>query len=774
MTVTDRESRRPTDRGAAELFQLVVASVKDYAIFMLDRSGRVVTWNEGAALIKGYSADEVLGREISIFYTPEDAAQGRPQALLAAAISEGRVEDEGWRVRKDGSRFWADVVITPIFDGNGQPQGFVKVTRDLTARQQAAEKLRQSEENLQATLYSIGDGVLAVDANARVTRINPVAEQLTGWTEKDAIGRALDEVFNIINEDTGAKAQNPIGRVLAGGVVVGLANHTALIARDGTVRPIADSGAPIRDAQGVTRGAVLVFRDVTKERHAEQQLIAAREETLRSEASLRATLYSIGDGVLAADENARVTRVNPVAERLTGWREAEAAGHPITEVFNIVNEETRATAVNPVARVLAEGVVVGLANHTALISRDGTERPIADSGAPILSGDGRPAGAVLVFRDITEDRRAEEALRHSEEKLRLMIASVRDYALYMLDPTGHVVSWNPGAEQIKGYRAEEILGEHFSRFFTADDVQQGKPARELEIAVTQGRFEDEAWRVRKDGSPFWANVVVTPVRDTSNALVGFVKITRDLTEQRKLAEERLRLVQAREAIRLRDEFMSIASHELKTPLTALQLQLSNVRGQASEAGGDLARKVDRAMRVGDRLVQLVEALLDVSRIASGKLKLNVESFDLVEAVREIVERLRDSAANAGCNLSLQTDGAIEGRWDRLRVEQVVTNLISNATKYDAGQPVDVSVTRKGDAAVLEVRDRGAGIQEAELSRIFERFERATSTRNYGGLGLGLYVARQIAEAHGGTIAARNIPDGGAAFTVNLPIQSRPS
>ena len=492
MTATDRESRRPADRGAAELFQLVVASVKDYAIFMLDRSGRVVTWNEGAALIKGYSADEVLGREISIFYTPEDVAQGRPQALLAAAISEGRVEDEGWRVRKDGSRFWADVVITPILDGNGQPQGFVKVTRDLTARQQAAEKLRQSEENLQATLYSIGDGVLAVDANARVTRINPVAEQLTGWTEKDAIGRALDEVFNIINEDTGAKAQNPIGRVLAGGVVVGLANHTALIARDGTVRPIADSGAPIRDAQGVTRGAVLVFRDVTKERHAEQQLIAAREETLRSEASLRATLYSIGDGVLAADENARVTRVNPVAERLTGWREAEAAGHPITEVFNIVNEETRATAVNPVARVLAEGVVVGLANHTALISRDGTERPIADSGAPILSGDGRPAGAVLVFRDITEDRRAEEALRHSEEKLRLMIASVRDYALYMLDPTGHVVSWNPGAEQIKGYRAEEILGEHFSRFFTADDVQQGKPARELEIAVTQGRFEDEA------------------------------------------------------------------------------------------------------------------------------------------------------------------------------------------------------------------------------------------------------------------------------------------
>ena len=241
-----------------------------------------------------------------------------------------------------------------------------------------------------------------------------------------------------------------------------------------------------------------------------------------------------------------------------------------------------------------------------------------------------------------------------------------------------------------------------------------------------------------------------------------------------MVEERLRLVQAREAIRLRDEFLSIASHELKTPLTALQLQLGNIRGRASEAGGDLAGKVDRAMRVGDRLVQLVETLLDVSRIASGRLKLNLESFDLVEAVRDVVERLRDSAADAGCDLSLDADGPIEGRWDRLRVEQVLTNLISNATKYAAGQPVDVSITRKDEVAVLEVRDRGAGIAEAELPRIFERFERAASTRNYGGLGLGLYVARQIADAHGGAIVARNLPRGGACFTVSLPIEPRPS
>ena len=266
------------------------------------------------------------------------------------------------------------------------------------------------------------------------------------------------------------------------------------------------------------------------------------------------------------------------------------------EIFRIINEETRAAAANPVVRVLAEGIVVGLANHTALIARDGSERPIADSGAPIFDAQGKPVGAVLVFRNISAERQIEEARRESEEKLRLMIASVHDYALYMLDPAGQVASWNPGAEKITGYRADEIVGQHFSRFFTAEDRENGKPARELEIA-TNGRFEEESWRVRKDGARYWANVVITPVRDASSHLVGFVKVTRDLTENRKMEEERLRLAQAREAIRLRDEFLSIASHELKTPLTALQLQLGNIRADAARTGRpgaeDRARETNR-------------------------------------------------------------------------------------------------------------------------------------------------------------------------------------
>jgi PAS domain S-box-containing protein len=485
----------------------VVASVKDYAIFMLDASGHVATWNAGAEVMKGYRAEEVVGKPISIFYTPEDLALGKPQALLAAAVADGRVEDEGWRVRKDGSRFWADVVVTPVSDSGGQLQGFVKVTRDLTARKHAEDRLRQSEE------------------------------------------------------------------------------------------------------------------------------------------SMRATLYSIGDGVLAADERGRVTRINPVAERLTGWLEGEALARPIEEIFHIVNEETRAAAINPVARVLAEGVVVGLANHTALISRDGSERPIADSGAPIFDSQGKAIGAVLVFRDITE--------------------------------------------------------------------------------------------------------------------------------QRKVEEKQLRLAQAQEAIRLRDEFLSIASHELKTPLTALQVQLGTIRTQI-ERGNVLEAKVERALRITSRLAQLIETLLDVSRFVTGKLKLNLEAFDMVEAIGDVVERFRESAAGAGCALAVQARGPVEGRWDRLRVEQVFTNLIANAIKYASGKPIAISAERRGDEAILEVRDHGPGIADVDLPRIFERFERAAPMRHYSGLGLGLYVARQIAEAHAGSIAARNPPDGGASFTVRLPVEPPPA
>jgi len=245
---------------------------------------------------------------------------------------------------------------------------------------------------------------------------------------------------------------------------------------------------------------------------------------------LRVTLSSIGDAVITTDTKGSITYLNPVAVSLTGWTQEEAAGIPLELVFKIINEETRQTVENPATRALREGLVMGLANHTLLIAKDGTERAIDDSAAPIRNANGEVAGVVLVFRDVTDRREAERALRESEERFRLLVEGAEDYAIFMLDPKGNITSWNPGAERIKGYSAEEIIGQHFSCFYPPEKVEAGHPDQELEVAAAKGRFEDEGWRLRKDGSRFWANVIITALRDERGKLKGFSKITRDRTE----------------------------------------------------------------------------------------------------------------------------------------------------------------------------------------------------------------------------------------------------
>src|SRR6185312_8137807 len=237
-------------------------------------------------------------------------------------------------------------------------------------------------------------------------------------------------------------------------------------------------------------------------------------------------------------------------------------------------------------------------------------------------------------------------------------------------------------------------------------------------------------------------------------------------------------VRAEEALRIRDEFLSIASHELKTPLTALQIELYATRELTDKSGDErMGRKLARASRNADRLARLIEMLLDVSRIATGRLTLNRETFALGPIVEQIAETMGGTAERSGCDFSFQAApgaAAVTGSWDRLRIEQVVMNLLSNAFKYGAGQPVTATVSRQHGEGVIEVGDHGPGVPPADLERIFERFERAAPGRNHGGLGLGLYVSREIVRAHSGSINGRNLPEGGACFTVRLPIGSAPA
>jgi len=294
----------------------------------------------------------------------------------------------------------------------------------------------------------------------------------------------------------------------------------------------------------------------------------------------------------------------------------------------------------------------------------------------------------------------------------------------------------------------------------------------LKKALNEGRFEDEGWRVRSDGTLFWANVVITTVNDARGVHRGFAKITRDLTERRKAEEERLRLAHAEEAVRLRDNFLSIAAHELRTPLNALQLQLATAvllldpeRVAAFDAP-DFARRLRRTHHLAERLGTLITRLLDVSRASTGRLVVDRNPMDLVASVKEVIAAFQPRAKGREINFR----GPLEamGTWDKLRIEQVVDSLMDNALKYGDG-PIDVSIEAQDQVVTLDVIDHGPGIAPEDRRRIFvERFVHDKANSTGGGLGLGLYVSHKILEAHGGDIELRDSPDIGAYFHVSLP------
>jgi hypothetical protein len=378
----------------------------------------------------------------------------------------------------------------------------------------------------------------------------------------------------------------------------------------------------------------------------------------------------------------------------------------------------------------------------------------------------------------------------------LLVSSVRDYAIFMLDPLGRVTTWNLGAQRIKGYKPEEIIGKHFSTFYGEEDRRNGKPERELEIARAEGSVEDEGWRIRKDGTRFWANVIITAVYDAHRELRGFAKVTRDITErkeaeetQRALAEQRearLRAEEerrraedsyrvAQEANRAKDEFLMTLSHELRTPMTAI---LGWARMLPSIPTDDpLFEEAVASIASGAQLqARLIDDILDVSRIVSGKLRLAPEAVDVVRLISNAIDAVNATAAAKQIEITTSfAPGLGSVVVDATRIQQVIWNLLTNAVKFTPrGGAVRMSARRTASHVQIEVADNGEGIDSNFLPHIFEPFRQAESpqTRVHGGLGLGLSIVRYIVEAHGGTIIAESEGRGrGATFTVTLPVRS---
>jgi PAS domain S-box-containing protein len=502
-----------------ERFRLLVEGVVDYAIFMLDPSGRVLTWNTGAARIKGYQAGEIIGQHFSKFYPPDALDRHLPERELQTAGAEGRFEDEGWRVRKDGSRFWANVVITALRDRDGVLRGFAKVTRDLTQR-----------------------------------------------------------------------------------------------------------------------------------------------------------------------------------------------------------------------------------------------------------------------------REHEELLRRSEERFRLLVEGVRDYAIFMLDPNGYIVTWNAGAERMKGYSPDEIVGQHFSTFYPPEVAESGWPAHELQVATETGHFVDNGWRVRKDGSRFWANVTITSLRDEGGRLRGFAKLTRDLSERKRaealvadgeqreamLEAERSARIAAQQAARAKDEFLATLSHELRTPLSAILGWTQVLRKLGTPTAEDFNRGMEVIERNTRAQAQLIEDLLDLSRITSGRMRLDVQQIAIANVAQASIESAEPTAQAKGVRLESILDpggGTVSG--DPGRLQQIFWNLLTNAIKFTPkGGKVQVLLQRINSHLEFSVTDTGIGIPASFLPYVFDRFSQkdSSTTRVHGGLGLGLAISKQLVELHGGSLEAKSPGEGkGATFIVRLPL-----
>ncbi|WP_375766431.1 ATP-binding protein [Archangium gephyra] len=397
---------------------------------------------------------------------------------------------------------------------------------------------------------------------------------------------------------------------------------------------------------------------------------------------------------------------------------------------------------------------------------------------PMPGPDGKPDGVMVFGFEVTEQVLARRSLESTERRL-AAITHNATLGLLMIDAHQHCVFMNPAAERITGFTLEELRGKPLHDFIhhTRPD---GRPYPVAECPIdrarpTRAQEQGEDVFVRRDGSFYPAAFTASPILEDGKA-TGTVIELRDTTEdQRKQAERERLLEQLQEAVRLRDEFLSVASHELKTPLTPLSLRLQGLeRSIQAEPGSPLAvrlgKEVEVMRRQVKRLSDLVTDLLDVSRLSTGRMALQLEDVDLAEVAREVVARFLPEAQRARCELVLHADRPVAGQWDRLRLEQALTNLLSNALKYGAGKPVHIQVEPVEGRARLVVRDEGIGIQPEAMGRIFNRFERAVSERHYGGLGLGLYVTRQIISAMSGTVSAESTPAQGATFTVELPLQ----
>ncbi len=494
----------------------------------------------------------------------------------------------------------------------------------------------------------------------------------------------------------------------------------------------------------------------------------------------RVTLRSIGDAVITTDPEARITDLNEVAERLTGWPRNEALGQPLERVFNIVNEVTRRSVENPATRALREGIIVGLANHTVLVKKDGSECPIDDSAAPIRNEQGEVSGCVLIFRDVTAQRLIEREKANQLITARLLAAIVEssDDAIISKSLEGIIQSWNAAAERLFGFTAEEAVGRHISLVIPPERLaEEDQIIASLKEGKRIDHFETE--RVRKDGRRIVVSLTISPIKDDSGNVVGASKIVRDVTERKRLTDDLQRLAADLSAADQRkNEFLATLAHELRNPLAPMSNMLEVLK-RAGDDGEVVKRAHDTIERQLNQRVRLVDDLLDLNRITHDRLELRRTEVELSSVIQQAVEVARPLIDAADQELIVDLpEEPIHLNADRVRLAQVFGNLLNNSCKYtEPNGTITLSAKEMDGEVVVTVKDNGAGIPHDKIDSIFDMFMQVdrSSERSQEGLGIGLTLVRRLVQMHGGSIEARSDGEGhGSEFIVRLPVIGKPA
>lgn len=748
----------------------IVESSND-AIISKDLNGIITSWNQGAERIFGYKPSEAIGRPITMLIPPDHVKE--EDYILGRIRSGERIEHfETVRRRKDGVDLDISMTVSPVRDSHGTIIGASKIARDITAQRRARDLLRQSEERYRVTLSSIGDGVIATDPQGRITFMNPVAEQLTGWRGEDAAGFPLDEVFRILNEITRQPVENPVHRVIQTGHVVGLGNHTILIAKNGRELPIDDSAAPIRRGDGSLAGVVLVFRDATEMRAS--QAVARK---------LAAFVNDSEDAIFSTDLNGVVTDWNPAAERIFGYSKAEVVGRPVSR--SIVPPERADEDARIVDRV-QRGERVALF-ETERVRKDGSKVDISMTVSPMNDVvTGRITGIFKIARDVTHRKQAGAALLEAGERYRTLFNSIdegfcviqmifdesnepRDYLFLEVNPA---FEKHTGIDDAVGRRVREIVPQHEQHWFDAYGkvALTGEPVRFENVAQALNRWYDVfAYRV---GRPEERKVAVlfTDITERKRMQQELARANADL---RVYAENLEALVRERTAtlqqtIADLEGFSFTVSHDLRSPLRAIegfsQVILSEYSDKLDDRGRDFLQRINNAAL---RLDRLILEVLTYNRIGRGKL--SIVSVNLDKLMEDVLQTYPDIRA---ANAEIVVDRPLQPvLGEQASLVQCVSNLLSNAVKFvKPGSRANVRVwTEKHDSAVrFFVGDHGIGIPENLQSKIFEPFQRGHPHGGYEGTGMGLAIVRKAVQRMNGSVGVQSRDGQGSTFWLELP------